>query len=306
MGPYTAAIMLLSIVAWAPVADATPAAGAACYAAAQAAWAACMAGAVAGTAGFPAIAAACYATWQGSMAACAGVALAACFEDNVFMTTIVDSSACILTHEQESGIFSPEYEKELKSFRGECTRQTRVRDVRVGDVVLTRNLDGEDVATTVVWNKRHESESTHMNITIETANGPRSLVLTTDHVMVANGHLPNPSLVKAADLTVGERVVVQGEVCGVVADVAPVVLNHKNDLVTSAGTVYANGIQVTTICADALPTSTDARTVLSTWQKEHAFLGELAQPVSDVQLLDGIKELNATFVAVGAKMVGYV
>merc|ERR1711970_870346 len=116
----------------------------------------------------------------------------------------------------------------------------------VGDAVLTSNLDGEEVVTTVVWNKRHESETMHMNMTIETAKGTRSLVVTADHVMVANGDLPAPSLVKAKDLTVGESVLVQGEGHGVVVRIDPVALDHKNDLVTSAGTVLANGIQVTT------------------------------------------------------------
>ena len=114
-----------------------------------------------------------------------------------------------------------------------------------------------------------------MNMTIETAVDTRGLVVTADHVIVTNGHLPEPSLKQAKGVEVGDTVLLQGEGRGIVTKIFPQLLGHTNTLVTSAGTVLANGIQVTTICADVLTPSSDARTTMSVWQSQHAFLGNI-------------------------------
>lgn len=216
---------------------------------------------VTGGAATPAVIAACTAACAVPCAT-AGVATA-CFSDDVFMTKIVNSSACPLGVPTEFD-------------GGACTEQVPVHDVRIGDTVLTKDLDGKDLVTTVVHNKRHISETMHMNVSIETAKGIRNLVVTADHVMVTmNGYPPIPTLVKAEHLTAGEVVLVQGEGRGVVVSVVHELLDHKNELVTAAGTVLANGVQVTTICADEL-ISTDAQDVLSSWQSKHAVLGTIA------------------------------
>jgi len=199
---------------------------------------------------------------------CAGAALApvACFADDVRMMQVVDmNSGCRQVFQADAR-------------EGMCIREVRVQDLRHGDQVLAATLDGDTVVTAVASNIRHEADTEHMNITIETAGGIRSLVVTADHVMVTNGHLPTPSFVRAANLTVGERVLVQRPYDGVVVGIVPVVLDHKNELVTEAGVVWANGIQVTTVCASALLPSADARTVLSIWQETHTNVSELQQP----------------------------
>ena len=61
------------------------------------------------------------------------------------MTAVVNNSACL----------------DPPSARvpgGACARQTRVGDMKVGDLVLAKNLDGEDIVTTVILNKRSEGE----------------------------------------------------------------------------------------------------------------------------------------------------
>merc|ERR1712083_830724 len=68
-----------------------------------------------------------------------------------------------------------------------CIREARVQDLQHGDQVLAVTLDGDTVVTEVVWNTRHEADTEHMNITIKTARGIHSLVVTADHVMVTNG-----------------------------------------------------------------------------------------------------------------------
>lgn len=260
-------IVLFMLALLAAVGEAGGAAAAAAYAACTVAYTACMAGAVAGSPAFPAIAGACYAAWTACMSAGAALAVTTCFADDVRMMQVVDmnSSVCLQVFQADAR-------------EGVCIREARVQDLQHGDQVLAVTLDGDTVVTEVVWNTRHEADTEHMNITIKTARGIHSLVVTADHVMVTNGHLPAPSLVSAASLTVGERVLVQGADDGVVVGIVPVVLDHKNELVTEAGVVLANGIQVTTVCAGALLASADARTVLSTWQGKHAHVSELQQP----------------------------
>jgi len=209
----------------------------------------------------PAVIAACTAACVVPCAT-AGVATA-CFSDDVFMMKIMNSSAC-----------PPAVPTKFDG--GACTEQVPVRDVRIGDTVLTKDLDGKDLVTSVVHNKRHISKTMHMNVSIETAKGIRNLVVTADHVMLTmNGYPPIPTLVKAEHLTAGEVVLVQGEGRGVVVSVVHELLDHKNELVTAAGTVLANGVQVTTICADEL-ISTDAQDALPSWQSKHAVLGAIA------------------------------
>merc|ERR1711870_202222 len=125
-------------------------------------------------------------------------------------------------------------------------------------------------------NERHVADTKHVNVTVQTGTGMRNLVVTADHVMLTmNGTLLVPTLVKAQNLVVGDFVSLQGEVRGVIVSISHEVLNHKNELVTTAGTVFANGVHVTTICADQL-ISTDARHVIPTWQKTHALLGAIS------------------------------
>jgi len=201
------------------------------------------------------------------MSAGAALAVSTCFADDVRMMQVVgmNSSGC-------SQVFQADAREDM------CIREVPVQDLHKGDLVLAVTLDGDTVVTEVAWNTRHEADTEHMNITIKTASGIRSLVVTADHVMVTNGHLPAPSLVEAANLTVGERVLVQGPEDGVVVGIVPTVLDHKNELVTEAGVVVANGIQVTTVCAGARLASADARTVLSIWQEKHALVSELQHP----------------------------
>jgi len=259
-------IVLFMLALLAAVGEGGGAAAAAAYAACSVAYTACMGGAVAGTVGFPAIAAACYAAWTTCMSAGAALAVSTCFADDVRMMQVVDmNSGCRQVFQADA-------------HEGMCIREARVQDLQLGDQVLAVTLDGDTVVTAVAWNTRHEADTEHMNITIKTARGIHSLVVTADHVMVTNGHLPTPSLVRAANVTVGEHVLVQGPYDGVVIGIVPVVLDHKNELVTEAGVVLANGIQVTTVCAGALLASADARAVLSIWQEKHALASDFQQP----------------------------
>lgn len=231
--------------------------------------AACVAGCVAvacpgvvGTGGVasPAVIAACTAACAVPCAS-AGVTTA-CFSDDVSITKIVESSVC--------------HRMGAVEVDGACMSQVPVRGVRVGDKVLTKDLNGTSFVTTVMHNKRHVSAAMHMNMTIATSKGSHNLVVTADHVMVTiKGDPPESNLAKAENLVAGEAVWVQGEGRGVLHSIAHQLLDHKNELVTTAGTVLANGIHVTTICADQL-VSADAQSVLSTWQSEHAVMGAIA------------------------------
>lgn len=181
-----------------------------------------------------------------------------CFSDDVLITSISNSSDCL-----------ENFPTQMPG--GGCTKQVPVQDVKVGELVLTMSLDGKYDTTAVAVNQRHMGSTPYMNMTVKAASGNRSLLVTADHVMVANGHLPEPTLVKAKDLAVGANVLVQGEGHGVVVESYPVVLDHKNSLVTVAGTVLANGVQVTTICDDALQGHTDSRSALQAWQSLHPY-----------------------------------
>lgn len=159
------------------------------------------------------------------------------------------------------------------SITADCIIPKPVQELRKGDAVLTKKLDGSVGITHVTYNKRHHGETDFVQVIVKTQGHEQEVFVTENHVMLVHDEFQTePRLVQARDLAVGDLIRVFGsESLGLVHGLIPIVLDHKNELVTGDGTVSANGIQVSTMCGDYVDVGGAAAT-LALWQTSHSAL----------------------------------
>lgn len=164
----------------------------------------------------------------------------------------------------------------------ETTVQTPVQEIQAGEYVLTKNFDGFEAITKVVHNKRTFGQIKHVSVSVQTSTGVKELVVTDNHMMlVANGTDHAAKLVRASELKIGEVVELrESSSRGQIIRVVPTHLDHRNELVTAAGTVLANDILVSTVCSEYAK-SADLNTNLARWQRDHAFWTNATNNVED-------------------------
>jgi len=164
----------------------------------------------------------------------------------------------------------------------ETTVQAPVQEIQAGEYVLTKNFDGVEAITKVVHNKRTSGQIKHVNVSVQTSTGVKELVVTDNHMMlVANGTDRATMLVQASKLKIGDVVELRvSSSRGQIISVVPTHLDHRNELVTAAGTVLANDILVSTVCSEYAK-SADLNTALARWQRDHAFWTNATNTVDD-------------------------
>jgi hypothetical protein len=168
----------------------------------------------------------------------------------------------------------------------ETTVQAPVQEIQVGDYVLTKNSDGFEAITKVVHNKRTSGRIKHVSVSVQTSTSVKELVVTDNHMMlVANGTDRATMLVQASDLKIGEIVELrESSSRGQIISVVPTHLDHRNELVTAAGTVLANDILVSTVCSEYAKLG-DLKTTLARWQRDHTFWTNATNTVDDKSMV---------------------
>lgn len=159
-----------------------------------------------------------------------------------------------------------------------------ISDVTAGDEVLTHE-DGMDLWTEVRQNMYSPGLVPFLSIEVssdESVTASEPLVVTPNHVMVVTNTSSGALVLREAGfLQVGDLLPTAGGASATVTSIKHFEsLNGKHTLVTAHGTVVANGVLTTTVCADNLQSNgtgvSDLATVLPEWRETHraAVLGK--------------------------------
>lgn len=178
-----------------------------------------------------------------------------CFHDDTTMTKI--SEACVDLSVGEMG--------------PGCFAKVPVMELAKGDAVLTQK-DSQHQVTHVARNERHVGNVDGIQMEVALADGRRQITTTANHVMIVyqDASLAAPTFANARAVVVGDVVSVDG-MPGRVTSVHAVGMDHRNHLVTTDGTVLANGVLVTTMCEEyGGGAYNDVPATLASWQRNHS------------------------------------
>jgi len=152
---------------------------------------------------------------------------------------------------------------EIKVLLNDKIINKKIENIKENDLVLTYDLEQNEILTFVVKNEK--SEGNFNFLLIEAGN--KTLKVTNNHIMII---LENNLLKikKAEELKINESVLTDEGIFKI-EKISSFQLNSKYTLITEAGTILANGIFVSIACENDLKAlkSNDLKDLLSNWKK---------------------------------------
>lgn len=184
-------------------------------------------------------------------AACAASCPLWCFEDNTVVVKVAENCR--------------------DQLHSHCLSRGVVQDLVFGDLVLAEDRTGSQFVTSVVQNLRVIGRVDAIKIEVNSSSSD-PLIVTGNHLVMSRSKTESEYFLRRADaLLVGQIVSVHGRPTEI-TQLEPVELDHRNHLVTGAGSVVANGIHVSTVCGDYAEdkfANVPAGVALEAWRESH-------------------------------------
>lgn len=180
------------------------------------------------------------------IAACAG---------NVFLC-----AACVLLLCPGTGCFSSDticYKKKNGQLE-----EVSIHELKKNDLILSND---ENKLTTVIRNTKIEGIFNYVQLILDSG---KELTITDEHGVIVVDNESNKKIVKANNLKVGQKLItLDGP--QEIKTINNLKVKDKYILETKEGTVVANNIYVSTICAEMIDEKINADDLIESWKKEH-------------------------------------